>query len=343
MIKPKIFISLDSRDRQIQNKLLARLEALNVFDKDAIFTSERGVPDEQFHKELSGLKFDPGMDKLLSEIIKKKIYESDIIILFVSPDLFSSKGFFDEELIHFLTQINQNNNILIPIITRPAPWNNVTALRNFKVWPREGVALSELDSVTLEIELTELATEISNLAREIEHRKLSPLINSKTESSTLKSIKSQKPALKVFISYAHKDENLKDELIEHLSGLKNTNIISDWTDREILGGEKWDERIKKNLEDSKIILFLVSASFMSSNYINEIEIQQSIKMHKKGDAVIIPIIIRYCDFKSLPLNEYQALPKNAKPIEDWKPRAKGWLDVVNQLKDIITKLKSANE
>jgi hypothetical protein len=149
----------------------------------------------------------------------------------------------------------------------------------------------------------------------------------------------QKSSIRVFISYAHKDEKFKDELVEQLSGLKNNNIISDWTDRQILGGEKWDERIKQNLEDSKIILYLVSSSFMNSSYINEVEIKRSIEKHEKGEAIVIPVIIRFCDFKSLPVQGLQALPKNARPIEDWKPRSKGWLDVIMQLKEIIKSIK----
>ena len=78
---------------------------------------------------------------------------------------------------------------------------------------------------------------------------------------------------------------------------------------------------------------------MNSKYINEIEIQRSIEKHEKGEAIIVPVILRYCDYKSLPLHKFQVLPKNAKPIEAWKPRTKGWLDVVNQLKDVITNLK----
>lgn len=144
--------------------------------------------------------------------------------------------------------------------------------------------------------------------------------------------------IKIFISYAHKDEKLKNELLDHLSGLKRNRIISDWTDQEMLGGEKWDEQIVQNLDDSKIILFLVSPSFMSSNYINEKEIKLAIDKHENGEAIIVPIIIRFCDFKSLPLHEFQVLPTNAKPIEAWKPRNKGWLDVVIHLKKIIAHL-----
>ncbi|SHH28766.1 TIR domain-containing protein [Chryseolinea serpens] len=144
--------------------------------------------------------------------------------------------------------------------------------------------------------------------------------------------------IKIFISYARKDEKFKDALAEHLSGLRNNKIIEDWTDKELLAGDVWNDAICQVLEESKIILFLVSSTFMNSNYINEVEIKRALERNKEGDAIIIPIIIRPCDFKSLPLQKFAALPKNLKPISDWTSRDKAWLDVVDGLKKVIATL-----
>lgn len=72
---------------------------------------------------------------------------------------------------------------------------------------------------------------------------------------------------------------------------------------------------------------------MHSGYIHEMEIKRSIEKHEKGNGVVVPIIIRFCDFKSLSLHEVEARPKNPKPNEDWKPRNRGWLDVIKQPKN----------
>ena len=45
-------------------------------------------------------------------------------------------------------------------------------------------------------------------------------------------------ALKLFISYSHQDEDIKNELLKHLSPLKRLNLISDWHDRKIEAGDK---------------------------------------------------------------------------------------------------------
>ena len=76
--------------------------------------------------------------------------------------------------------------------------------------------------------------------------------------------------IKLFISYAHADEDYKDDLKKHLSGFKRNGIIEEWNDRYILPGKKWDDEIKRNLEESQIVLFLIRSDFMSSDYINDV-------------------------------------------------------------------------
>ena len=77
---------------------------------------------------------------------------------------------------------------------------------------------------------------------------------------------------KVFISYSHKDEVFKDSLTEHLSGLRRSGIISEWNDRKIIPSTDWSDQIDENLRGSEIILFLISSSFLSSDYLSLIHI-----------------------------------------------------------------------
>ncbi len=144
--------------------------------------------------------------------------------------------------------------------------------------------------------------------------------------------------INLFISYSHKDEQYKDNLQEHLSGLKFQGIINAWDDRAILAGEKWDDEIMQNMRNADIILFLVSPSFMASGYINDVEIKYAMERHEKGEVIIVPVIIRPCDLSSLTISKFQAVPKNAKPIVEWDNMDNGYLDVVLQLKRLINKI-----
>ncbi|MDN3490686.1 MULTISPECIES: toll/interleukin-1 receptor domain-containing protein [unclassified Pseudoalteromonas] len=140
---------------------------------------------------------------------------------------------------------------------------------------------------------------------------------------------------KIFISYAHKDEQYKEELIEHMSGLRRAGIINEWNDRKIVAGQNWDEEISNNLRSSNIILFLISASFMNSDYCMGVEVKTALEMHERGEAQLIPIVIRAVDWTDSEISKIQGLPKDARPISSWENVDEAWLDVISGLKTHI--------
>jgi len=150
----------------------------------------------------------------------------------------------------------------------------------------------------------------------------------------------QTMSIKVFISYSHKDEQYKDSLDEHLTMLKRNCVIDEWHDRKIIAGKKWAEDISENLELSEVILFLISSSFLASDYCFSNEMQRAIAMHEEGKAQLIPILIRPCDWGSSELSKFQAVPKDAKPISLWANQDEAWLDAVTGIKRHLEKFKS---
>jgi hypothetical protein len=148
------------------------------------------------------------------------------------------------------------------------------------------------------------------------------------------------PKIPIFISYSHKDEDYKDALIEQLSPLRRTGLIDAWEDREIVAGEEWNAAIFENLNKAKIVLLLVSSSFINSSFCMDKELVAAMERHNKGECIVVPIIIRPCDFGDMPFAKFQAVPKNAKPISKWDDEDEAWLDVVKKLKlaiDAISK------
>lgn len=128
-------------------------------------------------------------------------------------------------------------------------------------------------------------------------------------------------SLKVFCSYSHKDEFLRKELENHLSVFTHQGKISIWHDGKIMPGEVWDRQIKDNLNTADIILLLVSSDFMASLYCWEVEVTKAIERHNRGDACVIPIILRSVVWKSAPFACIQGLPKdvqnNILPVKLW--------------------------
>lgn len=145
--------------------------------------------------------------------------------------------------------------------------------------------------------------------------------------------------VKVFFSYAHQDEHLRDELAKHLKILERNGIIQGWHDRRITPGMEWKGQIDQELELAQIILLLISPDFLNSDYCWDIELRKAMERHEAKNAIVIPVILRQCPWKLGAFAKLQALPKDAKPVTSWPDRdealanvADGILKVANQLR-----------
>lgn len=141
--------------------------------------------------------------------------------------------------------------------------------------------------------------------------------------------------MKIFISYAREDENYKIELLKHFKELERKKIIDGWHDGKIKPGEAWEESVKNALRECEVVLFLVSADFLASDYINKTEIKIAFERYEKGEIKIIPVILRPCIWDENELSKFQALPKKGKPLSTWKNIDDGLYDVVKGIAKIV--------
>ena len=120
---------------------------------------------------------------------------------------------------------------------------------------------------------------------------------------------------KIFISYSHIDEKHMKRLDSMLKPYKKQNIFEIWHDREITEGAEWYQDIQNAVNTCDIALLLVSIDFLNSRFIQEEELPRLIQLRKEKGLHIIPIIIRDCPWKSVPiLKDLQALPQDGRPI-----------------------------
>ena len=146
------------------------------------------------------------------------------------------------------------------------------------------------------------------------------------------SLSASQQAVEVFFSYAHRDEDLRDELAKHLRLLERQRIIAGWHDRRIPAGGEWASEIDAHLRTAHIILLLVSADFLASDYCYDIEVQQAMARHEAGDAHVIPIILRPVDWHSALFGKLQALPKDGRPVTSWPNRDEAFVDVARGIR-----------
>ena len=140
--------------------------------------------------------------------------------------------------------------------------------------------------------------------------------------------------LHVFMSYSHVDETLRNELEKHLSGLRRQGVITTWHDRRIGPGEDLHGQISVQLNTANIILLLVSADFLNSDYCYDVELIRAMERHEQGDARILPVILRPCDWHGAPFGKLRAVPADGKPVVKHATLGEGFLEVAQAIREV---------
>jgi len=141
--------------------------------------------------------------------------------------------------------------------------------------------------------------------------------------------------VKLFFSYSHKDEDLRNELEIHLAPLKNEGLISSWHDRRITAGRDLDQDISFELESSQVILLLISAHFLASKYCYEKEMARALERDKEGSAVVIPVILHPCDWQHSPFRHLRVTPTDGTPVSKYTNLQEAFAVVARDIRDAI--------
>src|SRR5947209_12107512 len=147
-------------------------------------------------------------------------------------------------------------------------------------------------------------------------------------------------SVSIFFCYAHEDEDLLNKLKRHLWPLQRQGLIDVWHDRDISAGTEWEQEISQHLNAAQIILLLVSPDFMFSEYCYGVEMKRAIERHQRGEARVVPIIVRPVQWKAAPFGKLQALPTDGKPItgRSWRNRDEALYDLAEGMRKIVEEL-----
>ncbi len=140
---------------------------------------------------------------------------------------------------------------------------------------------------------------------------------------------------KIFFSYSHEDKDLRDQLANHLKILERENLIECWHDRQIPPSTEWKRQIDHHLQQAQIILMLVSKDFFASDYIWEVEMKFAMERCRKGDANVIPVILRPCEWELSELGKLQAVPENRTPVTSWTDPEEAFRDIARKIRELV--------
>ena len=211
------------------------------------------------------------------------------------------------------------------------------------------------------VEVKKLKEKIFKGNKEIDS--LQDVTLSLSEFKILFNLESEKSTTRqVFISYAHDDIEFKKELQTFLVNIERDGLIEVWQDESLNAGDNWDNKIKEAMGSADICILLLSQSLINSSYSHETEFKTIMERRAAGTTMIIPVLIKDCDWKhwkvypdhvasglaedeikNYSIGTFQFLPiddkKRVKPLNQWRFKEKAW----KQVGDAIRKFCESSE
>lgn len=122
----------------------------------------------------------------------------------------------------------------------------------------------------------------------------------------------------IFISYSHADEKWLKRLLIFLKPYTSDGALTVWADPYIQAGGLWRREIDAALNRARIGLLLVSANFMASDFIRDVEFPALIDAEQRGLLKLVWVPVSASAYGRSALREYQAACDPARPLDSLK-------------------------
>lgn len=148
----------------------------------------------------------------------------------------------------------------------------------------------------------------------------------------------------LFYSYSHRDAKYRNNMESALAQLRRDELLVEWSDLNILPGQSISQKIKEEMDETDIFVFLLSPDFINSNECMK-EWEYARQLSAEGTSVFrIPIILRDCSWQDLlGEDDIKALPDDGNPIANFDNEDTAWLQVYNGIKAVVNQLRETFE
>ncbi len=154
----------------------------------------------------------------------------------------------------------------------------------------------------------------------------------------------QSQAIKVLYccSNSEKDEKLRDELEKHLGILQSEGVIETWHRGMISAGQVFESEFYTQLETANIVLPLISPDFIASDENWDTVVKLAMEKHRKKLTRVVPILLRPVDSNwRRTFANTRALPDDGRPITDWKPYDKAFVNITQGIREVVAELTAS--
>jgi TIR domain len=142
-------------------------------------------------------------------------------------------------------------------------------------------------------------------------------------------------SIKIYYSYAHADREWLERLSGHLEVFKQQGHITEWDNSAVQPGTEWSAVIDYQRSTSDLILLLLSAHYLASDFCSIVEMPSAIELHERGKARTIPILLSPVSWKQTPLGTFHALPSNGIPLTQWSKSEEALTSIAQEIGQIV--------
>lgn len=107
-------------------------------------------------------------------------------------------------------------------------------------------------------------------------------------------------------------------------------------------GQEFERKIDHYFSQADIILILISSDFIASDYCYQVEMKNALERHDRGEAVVIPVILRNCAWHQLEFGSIMAATIDGKPITKFATHDEGYVQVVEAVSRAIARMEAKN-
>ncbi len=148
--------------------------------------------------------------------------------------------------------------------------------------------------------------------------------------------------VRLFLSYSYKDREWVEQLKTHLTPLERQGVIQSRYDRVFTSGAHWQKELDVHIEEADIILFFLSADFLSSEYAQGVEVRRALQRTQEGKARAVPILLRPVNMAGTPFAQMQFLPKEGKPVTSYSNREEVWANISHEIGELAHGIQTAS-
>ncbi|CAO4145511.1 hypothetical protein LPLAFNJD_LOCUS1959 [Methylorubrum aminovorans] len=150
--------------------------------------------------------------------------------------------------------------------------------------------------------------------------------------------KAEKPEVRIFVSYSHRDADARARLETHLAPLKREGVTT-WFDGDLNAGDKLDTEIARELRKAHVFVGLLSPDYLASNYCWRIEYKRAMGRRARGTMRVVAVVVRPCDWKSTPAAGFKLLPEDGKEVTRWRSADDAFLNVAQGIRRVVAAVR----